>query len=93
VGNHDAWQTASTGLDHTCGIHSGALYCWGNNAHGALGVGKSAKHLAASAEPLRVGTFRDWQTVDAGNNFTCAIRAGALYCWGNHGDGQLGDGT
>ncbi len=27
------------------------------------------------------------------NGTACAVRSGALYCWGSNGDGQLGDGT
>jgi alpha-tubulin suppressor-like RCC1 family protein len=31
--------------------------------------------------------------VAAGGHHTCAIKSGALYCWGYNDYGQLGDGT
>ena len=32
------WSTPSSGTYHNCAIRSGAIYCWGYNSTGQLGV-------------------------------------------------------
>jgi hypothetical protein len=79
---------------HTCAVSSaGALYCWGNNSNGQLGDGSttnSSSPVAAVGGALAGVTVSQ---VSVGENHTCAVSAGALYCWGHNGSGQLGDGT
>jgi alpha-tubulin suppressor-like RCC1 family protein len=99
VGTDSDWDVVSTTANvneetgnqtpgnHTCGIRSGALYCWGENNAGQLGIGSAQPSLAP--EPLRVGEGSDWSGVSTsalsiGGAVTCGIRAGALYCWGSH---------
>ncbi len=74
------------GLWHTCTIESGGLACFGDNGSAQLGLGDSQERSNAT----RVGTFSDWQSVAAGQQHTCGIRApGKLYCWGENTVGQL----
>lgn len=69
----------------TCAV-SDALYCWGYNVAGQLGLGDTTNRATATAVALpgtaarvRVSAFR-----------TCASNlAGELYCFGN----RVGDGT
>ncbi|WP_437568166.1 protein kinase domain-containing protein [Sorangium sp. So ce542] len=91
VGAKRDWESISAGGGHTCAIDaSGALYCWGRNADGELGVGDTAHRL----EPTRVGGGSAWLVVSAGDAHTCAIDQGdELYCWGRRDDGRLGDGA
>jgi alpha-tubulin suppressor-like RCC1 family protein len=43
-------------------------------------------------EPAPVG--KDWEIIVAGFKHTCGIRKdSSLWCWGNNGSGQVGDGT
>lgn len=74
----------------TCGIDtSGALYCWGSNAPGLLGIGSGDFTMQASM-PQRAGTDT-WRDVVAGNAHFCAIREDErVLCWGANGDGRLG---
>lgn len=97
--NHDGTRCSKIkqfdpSTDHTCAVtDAGALYCWGHNADGQLGLGTTANSPSA----VRVGAASDWIGVSAGGA-TCAIRggsngAGYMYCWGSNAAGQLGDGT
>ena len=79
------------GADHACALLStGAVYCWGGNAHGQLG-----RPGAASATPVAVNGGVTFTTISAGPDHTCGVEAGtgAVGCWGANGTGQLGDGT
>lgn len=90
VGAHD-WASVSAGLFDVCAIDTdGALWCWGWNTHGTLGIGAPK---GGRARPTRVGTASDWLQVSGGWADTCGIRAShLLYCWGYNGWGGLGTG-
>jgi alpha-tubulin suppressor-like RCC1 family protein len=73
--------------DHACAVHAGALFCWGGNADGQLGLGD----VQPRPQPVRVGTASDWAEVSAGYGSTCARKTnGEVYCWGDNTHGQLG---
>jgi len=73
---------------HTCVIDvRGALWCWGRNAEGQLGVGDIDRRTA----PTRIGADEDWARVSTGRFFTCAEKDDAtLWCSGANDVGQLG---
>ena len=86
----ETWEHLSSGTSHTCGIvEDGSLWCWGRNNAGQVGIGDSD---ASTAVPQEVdSTVSQWHDVAAGDEHTCAIDAdGALYCWGDESQGQLG---
>ncbi len=66
---------------------SGALYMWGNNSSGSLGLGDTIdRHV-----PTQVGTDTDWQQVSIAHGSTHALKNnGTLYAWGGNWSGQLG---
>ncbi len=87
----------SVGDDFTCALSSaGAVYCWGANNYGELGVNSSQ---AVSSVPVAVSTVGvlsgvTLSQVTAGEYHACALSsAGAVYCWGWNAWGQLGTGT
>ena len=104
VGSETDWEQVSVGAEHGCGLkQSGALYCWGSNEYGQLGQGgltpsessstEPFDGIASSVDPLRVGSDTDWTTVASGREHSCARKDnGAIYCWGNNDEGELGTG-
>jgi alpha-tubulin suppressor-like RCC1 family protein len=80
----------AAGGRHTCAIEGGALTCWGANPSGELGNGMKGED---SYTPVPVtGLTSGVTAVSAGYLHTCAIRSGALTCWGANDEGQLGNG-
>ncbi|MCX5971996.1 MAG: hypothetical protein NTV27_00290, partial [Chloroflexi bacterium] len=93
------WVQVATdpGSNHTCAINNaggsstGALYCWGVNTNGQLGINS----LVSKTAPNRIGTASDWKDVATGATHSCAIRSASnlTYCWGSNATGQLGIGS
>lgn len=81
----------SAGLEHTCAIAYGDLFCWGDNTYGQLGQGNKTNNSSYKS-PTRVTFFNNKRVTDvsAGATGTCAIADGQAYCWGNNASRQLG---
>src|ERR1035438_5629495 len=92
--SHGAGALITAGSFHSCAIESGKAYCWGDNGSGQLGNGSTV----GSSVPVAVDTSgvlagQALTQIPAGDASTCALdAAGAAYCWGSNGNGQLGDG-
>lgn len=84
-----SWVRVAAGGGHTCAIDSlQALYCWGRNDHGQLGLG--TVDGAAHPIPTLVPGLAEVIAVDVGASHTCAVAAGTLSCWGANDRRQLG---
>lgn len=75
------------GTGFTCSLSS----CSGANGNGQLGSGSTAS-LSLSPVAIAGGSMAAI-AVSAGGTHACGVRGGNVYCWGNNGSGQLGDGT
>ena len=86
----------TAGREHTCArTTNGDAYCWGYNEDGQLGDGtttiRTTPVKVLTGAGLTSATVAD---ITAGADHTCArTTTGDAYCWGNNGNGQLGDGT
>ncbi|HKT04598.1 MAG TPA: fibronectin type III domain-containing protein, partial [Rugosimonospora sp.] len=89
-------RQVAAGANHTCALStSGGAYCWGDNSHGQLGDGTTSERDTPVAVDTS-GVLEGVRLADisAGGDHTCAVStAGAAFCWGDNGHGQLGDGT
>jgi alpha-tubulin suppressor-like RCC1 family protein len=97
-------KEVSAGDSQVCAILSdGDAACWGENGTGQLGDGISTgpetcplgqETRSCSKIPVLVGDINDITQVAAGEFYTCALRSTQhVYCWGENGLGQLGDGS
>jgi alpha-tubulin suppressor-like RCC1 family protein len=70
---------------------AGGVKCWGHNDYGDLGYGGNSPQ----SRPVDVvGLTSGVKSISVGIVGACALtEAGGLKCWGDNGDGQLGDGT
>ena len=96
----------AAGEFHTCALDlSGEVWCWGQETFGALGNNLGSFNTFSGnsfkSYPVKV-VAGDGETnalsnivqITAGDQVTCALSdEGEVYCWGEGGDGRLGDGT
>lgn len=78
----------SAGWQHTCArTADDAVYCWGDNTFGQLGVPLVTTRATA---PTRVGALFASE-IASGGGHTCAVdHALRVQCWGNNLSGELG---
>ncbi len=71
-------------------LSDGAVYAWGRNANGQLGLNDQATRTA----PTRVALPATAVAIAAGRDFSLAVLSdGTVYAWGLNASGQLGIGT
>ncbi len=81
------------GERHTCArATNNAIYCWGRNVFGQLGVGAGGP--TQSLVPVKVTGGLSFKAVHTGGNHTCGITIDdRAFCWGAGAEGQLGNGA
>ena len=78
-------------------LSTGAVDCWGDNTYGELGNGTTGGDDGANGydTPQMVrGITNAVSTSNGGSDDNCAVLStGGVDCWGDNGDGVLGNGT
>ena len=95
IGTGAGWASIGAGSAQGFGVKdSGALFAWGSNPNGRLGLGISTSVDVSS--PVQVGSLTDWSRVLALGNKggTSGIKTdGTIWAWGANNLGQLGQGN
>jgi alpha-tubulin suppressor-like RCC1 family protein len=85
--------STGAGSSHTCAVlDNGSAACWGYDSNGQLGDDAT---LADKPTPVAVAlpAGRSAVAISDGSLYTCALTDdGSAACWGNDGNGQLGNG-
>jgi alpha-tubulin suppressor-like RCC1 family protein len=80
--------TLGAGQGHTCALHDGSVWCWGETSSVA------GLPLGTNTPPVRVAPAVDFVEIWSGANFSCArSAAGGVSCWGGGSTGVLGNGV
>jgi len=93
LGSGRSAAALAVGKTHTCAILDDAsLKCWGFGRNGELGTGSTSDSHTPVSVSFDAG--RTVVAIAAGGGHTCAILDNlTVQCWGENGDGQVGDGT
>ena len=92
VGGLNGVASLDTNFETFCALlTSGGVDCWGTGAHGQLGDGSATD----SAVPVAVSGLRGVAALSSNlydGTFCALLTSGGVDCWGNGGNGELGNG-
>ncbi|WP_413288347.1 RCC1 domain-containing protein [Bdellovibrio sp. HCB337] len=95
-----ALQVAAGGEFSCALLDNGTVKCWGQNTNGQLGqgsivsLGDAGGEMGDSLPAINLGTGRTAVQIVASDSYACALLDNSsVKCWGNNGNGQLGQGS
>ena len=82
------------GRAYTCGLVNGAIYCFGEGGSRQIGDG-ARQDRSIPTKAADIGTETGYATTDitSGENHSCGIIDGSVFCWGENDHGQIGIGS
>ena len=93
VGLPGLTRQLSAGWQNSCALTTeGSVFCWGYNMR-QFPVWSQPEDPIST--PVKIaGLSEDVTALSLGSMFACALtHSGSVYCWGENGSNQLGDGT
>jgi alpha-tubulin suppressor-like RCC1 family protein len=87
----DGVASIDAGGSFTCAVTTGgALYCWGSNSAGYLGIDTTTVNVSRATLVIASGVSQ----VATGNTHSCALMTDqTVKCWGQNNYGALGNGS
>jgi alpha-tubulin suppressor-like RCC1 family protein len=86
-----AISVSNSGSEACAVLAGGTVECWGYDGYGGLGDGSGSTLVTG---PIAVSGITTATAVAVAENDACALLAnGTVQCWGQGGNGQLGNGT
>jgi len=87
------FASISAGLESTCGLAvGGQAYCWGRGSYGILGNITTPEVASRPTAVLQAG--HAYTALSLTNSHVCAVDTdGDVWCWGQNGYGQVGEGV
>lgn len=84
-------EQIACGANFACLLdNTGAVYCWGANDNGQLGIGSGDPEARVATEIQG----HDFVQISAGGQHACGVKDdGSVWCWGAGMRGQLGNGA
>lgn len=92
IGLSSGVTAVAAGGSTSCALlATGGVKCWGDNTFGQIGDGTTDHRLTPVDVP---GLTSGVKALALGGVHSCALlQSGAVKCWGDNGDGEVGDGT
>jgi alpha-tubulin suppressor-like RCC1 family protein len=86
------YTSLASGGDHACGsTDKGKVFCWGSNTKGQLGNASATQSQVPF--PARFNRKLTIVQMVSGFNHSCALTSeNEIFCWGDNGAGQIGNG-
>lgn len=84
-------SAAAVGATRVCAVVGGRLYCWGQAGLGDTTANGHVAPIETAASIL--GATVAGVSLSPYSNGCAWSTAGSAYCWGNNGNGQIGNGT